>query len=87
MMFEQMFRNMQSGAQGNFYGGKGRVGLDEKYFRRIDRFEGDVLKYKGWCFNYHKIELPAYIKLPAVYVPTYHKHGYNSQPIPKGSNV
>ena len=44
-------------------------------------------KKYGWCFNYHRIELPAYIKLPAVYVPTCHKHGYNSQPIPKGSNV
>ena len=45
------------------------------------------VKFDGWYINYHRIELPAYIKLPAVYVPTYHKHGYNSQPIPKGSNI
>ena len=28
-----------------------RVVLDEKYFRRIDKFDGDVAKYRGWIFE------------------------------------
>ena len=50
-MMEQIIRSMQGGAQGGFYGDHQRVALDEKYFRRIDQFEGDVMKYKGWRFD------------------------------------
>ena len=28
-----------------------KVVLDEKYFRRIDKFEGDFGKFRGWLFD------------------------------------
>jgi hypothetical protein len=28
-----------------------RVILDEKYFRRVDKFEGDVTRFRGWMFD------------------------------------
>ena len=28
-----------------------RVVLDEKYFRRIEKFDGDVNKFRGWLFD------------------------------------
>ena len=28
-----------------------RMVLDEKYFRRVERFEGDVSKFRGWLFD------------------------------------
>jgi hypothetical protein len=28
-----------------------RVILDEKYFRRVDKFDGDVTKFRGWMFD------------------------------------
>ena len=30
---------------------KGRVTLDEKYFRRVTAFEGDFAKFRGWLFD------------------------------------
>ena len=33
-------------------GGKSRMYLDEKYFRRIEKFDGDLSKYKGWIFDF-----------------------------------
>ena len=30
---------------------KGRVTLDEKYFRRVTAFEGDSVKFRGWLFE------------------------------------
>ena len=30
---------------------KGRVTLDEKYFRRATAFEGDFAKFRGWLFD------------------------------------
>ena len=31
-------------------GGK-KVALEEKYFRRMDKFEGDAAKYRSWMFD------------------------------------
>ena len=52
-MMSQMLQSMRdsSGGQGNVQGERKRVSLDEKYFRRIDKFEGDVMKYKGGRFD------------------------------------
>ena len=55
-MMPQMIQSMRDGAgnsggQSNFQGERKRVRQDEKYFRRIDKFEGDVMKYKGWRFD------------------------------------
>ena len=30
---------------------KGSVVLDEKYFRRMEKFEGDPSKFRGWLFD------------------------------------
>ena len=30
---------------------EGRVVLDEKYFRRCDKFEGNPAKFKSWMFD------------------------------------
>ena len=32
-------------------GGHGRVVLDEKYFRRCDKFDGTPAKFKSWVFD------------------------------------
>ena len=32
-------------------GGERRVVLEEKYFRRMDKFEGDMVKFRRWIFN------------------------------------
>ena len=28
------------------------VMLDEKYFRRVDKFDGDLSKFRGWLFDF-----------------------------------
>ena len=30
---------------------KRQVVLDEKYFRRMEKFDGDVNKFRGWLFD------------------------------------
>ena len=35
----------KEGQQGN------KVTLDEKHFRRMDKFEGDVGKFRSWIFD------------------------------------
>ena len=48
-------RNSNQGSQRNETGDdrkeRGRVVLDEKYFRRIERFDGDITKFRGWMFD------------------------------------
>ena len=42
---------IMGGVQRRFYGERQRVTLEEKYFRRIDKFDGDVKKFPGWRFD------------------------------------
>jgi hypothetical protein len=28
------------------------VRLEEKYFRRVDKFDGDLSKFRGWLFDF-----------------------------------
>ena len=34
------------------YQGCSKIKLDENYFRRLDKFEGDMQKYRSWLFDF-----------------------------------
>ena len=55
-MFSESFgkgpgRNYPSGDTFQFRDQARKVALDEKYFRRIEKFDGDVNKFRGWMFD------------------------------------
>ena len=54
-LFQKWMRTMGEIGQGEgASGGRGdrqHVHLDEKYFRRVDKFDGDPNKYRGWIFE------------------------------------
>ena len=41
----------QGGRRLDEWGAERRVVLEEKYFRRMDKFEGDMAKFRGWVFD------------------------------------
>ena len=49
MSFFSSFQRKNGGDSGG--GGNKRVVLDEKYFRRVDKFTGDSAKFRGWYFD------------------------------------
>ena len=54
-LFQKWMRMQgEMGSSGGGIGGRGerpQVHLDEKYFRRVDKFDGDPSKYRGWIFE------------------------------------
>ena len=49
---KEMFQGEPVGGNGERDYRERKGGLDERCFRRVERFEGDPLKYRGWRFDF-----------------------------------